>query len=102
MGKRFPSKRYWLACFWVAPNAGMPKPNRERPKTPKLDAVTGSHGIDNPFKNNVHDLLDVALGYVRIFSSDALDELGFDHRSSNHLWELSIDYRSGEIMCGAG
>jgi hypothetical protein len=35
--------------------------NREYSKTPKLDAIPASHGIDNRSEDNVHDLLDVEL-----------------------------------------
>jgi len=81
MGERCLCDCYWLACSWVAPNAAVPKPDRECSKTPKLDAVTASHAIDNPIEDNVNDLPDVALVSVWVLSSDALDEFGFDHWS---------------------
>ena len=61
MWEGFPINRYRLACSWVAPNAGVAKPNREYSKITKFDAVTASHSVDNRSEDNVHDLLDVTL-----------------------------------------
>src|SRR5262245_58329767 len=73
----------------VAAHARRTVLHREGAEAPQLDAVASRHGGNDLPEDGVDDVLHVTLIEVRILRSNALHQLGLDHRDAHPLWRVA-------------